>query len=273
MKNATIAFIGGGNMATSLIGGIVEKGFPAASVRVSEPVAEAREQLTARFGVAVTDDNHSACMNADVVVLAVKPQIMKPVACDLSDALGHKPVVVSIAAGIPVAALETWLGKGTPLVRAMPNTPALVHTGATGLFASPAVNGAQKSLVESLFSAIGSALWLDSEADIDAVTAVSGSGPAYFFLLMETMEKAGVDLGLTPEAARTLTLQTALGAARMAMDSDVDAAELRRRVSSPAGTTEKAINTFIDGDLPGLVARAMTAARDRAREMAAEFSI
>jgi pyrroline-5-carboxylate reductase len=272
LNTATLAFIGGGNMARSLIGGLVERGFPAAAIRVSEPLDAAREALAADFAVAVFSDNGAACAGADLVVLAVKPQVMKTVARDLAAALGHRPLVVSIAAGIPVDALQSWLGAAVPIVRCMPNTPALVHQGASGLYPSPLVSEAQRALAEQLFSAVGIVAWLDREADIDAVTALSGSGPAYFFLLMEAMQQAGEALGLTPDTARRLTLQTALGAATMAAGSDVEAAELRRRVTSPAGTTERAINTFLAGDLPRLVADAMAAAETRAREMAAEFT-
>ncbi|MCK9564003.1 MAG: pyrroline-5-carboxylate reductase, partial [Bacteroidales bacterium] len=255
MSTAIITFIGGGNMARSLIGGLVQKGFDPAAIRVSEPLAEARDALATDFGVTVFSDNGAACAGADLVVLAVKPQAMPAVAGGLAPALGHRPVVVSIAAGIPVAALQQWLGANTPIIRCMPNTPALVHLGASGLFASALVSSGQKALAEQLFSAVGVMVWLDAEAEIDAVTALSGSGPAYFFLLMEAMQSAGETLGLSPATARQLTLQTALGAATMAAASDVGPDELRRRVTSPAGTTEKAIEAFMAGGLPALVAR------------------
>lgn len=272
MKTATIAFIGGGNMATSIIGGLVDRGFLPTTLRVSEPLAEARQRLADRFGVSTFSDNSAACAGADVVVLAVKPQVMKTVATALAPELGHKPVVISIAAGIPVAALQSWLGADIPIVRCMPNTPALVHLGASALYATALVKEEQKALSSELFSAVGQIAWLERETDIDAVTALSGSGPAYFFLLIEAMEKAGIEQGLSPETARLLTLQTALGAATMAAQSDVDAAELRRRVTSPAGTTERAVNTFLAGGLPRLVTEAMAAAQTRAREMASEFT-
>lgn len=267
-----IAFIGGGNMATSLIGGLVSKGFPAQHIRVSDPVAEGRQRLEQNFGIATSADNCSVCADANVIVLAVKPQILKTVALGIADSLSHRPVVVSIAAGIPVSALENWLGKDAAIVRCMPNTPALVHQGASGLYANPQVSPQQRLQVEQLFSAVGSFAWLEQEADIDAVTALSGSGPAYFFLLMEAMENAGVALGLDRDTARQLTLQTALGAATMAASSDEDSAELRRRVTSPGGTTEQAILSFENGDFAALVERAMAAANRRAQEMAREFS-
>lgn len=272
MSTATITFIGGGNMARSLIGGLVQKGFAPSAIRVSEPLAAGRDALAADFGVNVFSDNGEACAGADLVVLAVKPQVMPAVASALAPSLGHRPLVVSIAAGIPVAALQQWLGQQIPIIRCMPNTPALVHLGTSGLYASPLVNDEQKALAEQLFNAVGIAVWLQAEIEIDAVTALSGSGPAYFFLLMEAMQSAGEALGLSPATARQLTLQTALGAATMAAQSDVGPDELRRRVTSPAGTTEKAIEAFMAGELPALVARAMTAADTRAREMAREFS-
>ncbi|MGK2913368.1 MAG: pyrroline-5-carboxylate reductase [Porticoccaceae bacterium] len=272
MNQPTLAFVGGGNMATSLIGGLIEKGYPAARITACDPVADCREQLASRFGIVATDDNRHAVATAEVVILAVKPQVMKAVATALRPALGHNPLVISIAAGIPVASLQGWLGAGIPIVRCMPNTPALVQTGASGLFATARVSAAQRQQTEAILSAVGICLWVPREADIDAVTALSGSGPAYFFLVIEAMEQAGVRLGLSPAVARSLTLQTALGAARMALASDVDSAELRRRVTSPGGTTERAIDVFLAGGLPELFDAAMIAARDRAHDMAAELT-
>jgi pyrroline-5-carboxylate reductase len=271
-KQPAIAFIGGGNMATSIIGGLVNNGYPADRIWASDPVEESRDRLASSFGINTTADNNLASSKADVIVLAVKPQVMKIVTGGIASSIQHGPVIASIAAGIPVAALADWLGTETAIVRCMPNTPALVHQGASGLFANTRVSASQKAMVENLFSAVGLVSWLDTEAEIDAVTALSGSGPAYFFLLIEAMEKAGVELGLCPRTARQLALKTALGAATMAIQSDVDAAELRRRVTSPGGTTERAILTFNDGDFAGLVAKAMAAASTRAAEMADEFS-
>jgi len=272
LSDPVIAFIGGGNMATSLIGGLIDKGFSPAALRASDPLEAGRDRLTRDFGITTSADNDSICAGADVVVLAVKPQILKGVAQGIAPSLARASVVVSIAAGIPVSALESWLGADCAIVRAMPNTPALVHRGASGLFANGNVGGAQRALVERLFDAVGIFSWHANEEDIDAVTALSGSGPAYFFLLMEAMEQAGIALGLDPASARALTLQTALGAATMAATSDVDSAELRRRVTSPGGTTEQAIQTFMAGGLPELVQDAMAAASRRAAEMADEFS-
>jgi len=267
-----IAFIGGGNMATSLIGGLIARGYRAAGIRVSDPVKDNRRRLAENFGVVAVADNNDAVQGAEVVILAVKPQVMASVATGLAPALDSRPVVVSIAAGIPVRALQSWLGPDMPVVRCMPNTPALVGSGATGLFASPQVSDAQKADTGDILAAVGTVDWVADEALIDAVTALSGSGPAYFFLVMEAMQKAGVAMGLPTETARQLTLQTALGAARMATSSGEDVAELRRRVTSPGGTTERAIGRFVDGGLPELFASAMNAALDRAREMATEFS-
>lgn len=272
MNDAVIAFIGGGNMAASLIGGLVSKGFSPDRIRASDPDEGSRSRLAQEFGIGTTADNGAACDGADVVVLAVKPQIMQTVARQLVPALSHRPAVISIAAGIPLAALHRCLGDEMPIVRCMPNTPALVQAGASALYPAPAVTDEQKALAESVLAAVGTVVWLDRESDIDAVTAVSGSGPAYYFLLMEVMEKTATDMGLSPAVARELTLQTALGAAKMAAAGDTDAAELRRRVCSPGGTTEKAIATLMDGQLPDLVARAMAAARQRAREMAVEMT-
>ena len=180
--------------------------------------------------------------------------------------------MISIAAGIPISSLQHWLGEGTPIVRCMPNTPSLVQTGAAGLFANTHVSPEQQILAGEILDAVGISCWLDSEEDIDAVTAVSGSGPAYFFLIMEAMEQAGVELGLNQNVARKLTLQTALGAAKMAMESDVEPGELRKRVTSPGGTTQRAIEIFMDGDLAGLFNKAMKGAVERAQEMAQEIS-
>ena len=259
-------------MAASIIGGLVENGADPGRILVADPAAASREKLSADFGVTASADNHDVCARADILVLAVKPQVMKEVASDIAEHIPGGAAVVSIAAGIPVVALQQWLGADRAIVRCMPNTPALVHKGATGLFATANVDDDQKAAVGAIFDAVGTVAWLDSEADIDVVTALSGSGPAYFFLMIETMEKVAVDMGLSPDTARSLCLQTALGAATMAASSDVDCTELRRRVTSPGGTTQQAIATFEDGHFAELVARAMGAARQRAEEMADDFS-
>ncbi len=268
MDNRTIAFIGGGNMARSLIGGLIADGFDAGAIRVAEPDPDQRGELAAAFGVTALADNLEAVQGADAVVLAVKPQVIREVAAEIGQrAREEGAVVISIAAGIRESDLSRWLGEGLPVVRVMPNTPSLVQTGATALYANSRVSADQRSLAESLMRAVGLTCWLDDEALMDAVTAVSGSGPAYFFLLMELMEDAGERLGLPRQTARLLTLQTAMGAAKMALESDDDARTLRRRVTSPGGTTEQAIKTLEEGGMADVVDRALRAAAERAGEL------
>lgn len=272
MNTPRIAFIGGGNMAASLIGGLRAQGASAASIRASDPGEERRAALEAEHGIATFADNAQALEGADIVVLAVKPQVMQPVCRELAGKVSSNQLVVSIAAGISCQSLQAWLGPQLrAIVRCMPNTPSLLGQGASGLYANAQVSAEQKAHAEQLLSAVGMALWLDDEQLIDAVTAVSGSGPAYFFLMIEAMIAAGEQLGLPREIATRLTLQTALGAARMACDSDVDAAELRRRVTSPNGTTEAAIKAFQAGGFETLVQGAMNAAAQRSAELATQL--
>ncbi|MHC8329497.1 pyrroline-5-carboxylate reductase [Pseudomonas sp. LB1P83] len=270
MSKTRIAFIGAGNMAASLIGGLRAKGLDAAQIRASDPGAETRAKVQAEHGIEVFADNADAIQDADVVVLAVKPQAMKAVCEAIRPSLKPNQLVVSIAAGITCASMNNWLGA-QPIVRCMPNTPALLRQGVSGLFATAEVNAEQRQQAEELLSAVGIALWLNEEQQLDAVTAVSGSGPAYFFLLIEAMTAAGVKLGLPADIAAQLTVQTALGAAHMAVASDVDAAELRRRVTSPAGTTEAAIKSFQAGGFEALVEKALGAAAHRSAEMAEQL--
>ncbi|WP_285432825.1 pyrroline-5-carboxylate reductase [Pseudomonas sp. fls2-241-R2A-110] len=270
MSKTRIAFIGAGNMAASLIGGLRAKGLDAAQIRASDPGAETRAKVSAEHGIEVFADNADAIQGADVIVLAVKPQAMKAVCEAIRPHLKPNQLVVSIAAGITCASMNTWLGA-QPIVRCMPNTPALLRQGVSGLFATAQVNAQQRQQAQELLSAVGVALWLDEEQQLDAVTAVSGSGPAYFFLLIEAMTAAGVKLGLPADIAAQLTLQTALGAAHMAVASDVDAAELRRRVTSPAGTTEAAIKSFQADGFEALVEKALGAAAHRSAEMAEQL--
>lgn len=270
MSNMRIAFIGAGNMASSLIGGLLAKGLNAARIRASDPGAETRARVSAEHGIELFSDNAQAVQDADVIVIAVKPQVMKAVCQDLRAHLKPHQLLISIAAGITCTSLQNWLGN-QPLVRCMPNTPALLGKGVSGLFATAAVTGEQRQQAEELLSAVGIAVWVDTEAQIDAVTAVSGSGPAYFFLLIEAMTDAGVKLGLPREVAKQLAEQTALGAAHMAVGSDVDAAELRRRVTSPAGTTEAAIKSFQADGFAATVEKALSAAAHRSAEMAEQL--
>ena len=263
-----IAFLGGGNMATSLVGGLVESGHPRDDIVVSEPVAEKRRDLAERFSVRVTADNGEAAAASDVVVLAVKPQDMAEVVTGAAEAMRERgPLVVSIAAGTRIGRILEWLGYPAPVVRTMPNTPALLGCGATALFANEAVTDEQREAAETILESAGIALWVDDEGLLDAVTAVSGSGPAYYFLLMEHMIRTGERLGLTGEQARALTLQTALGAARMALESGRTPEELRVGVTSPGGTTARALDLFREGGFGELVERALTGARDRSREL------
>ncbi|MGE8497329.1 MAG: pyrroline-5-carboxylate reductase [Pseudomonas sp.] len=271
MTTPRIAFIGAGNMAASLIGGLRAQGVNASAIRASDYNTEQRSKISAEHGIETFAANADAIRDADVIVLSVKPQVMKDVCQDLAAHIGANQLVVSIAAGITCASLENWLGATAAIVRCMPNTPALLRQGVSGLYANTHVSAAQREQAEQLLSAVGLALWLDREELIDAVTAVSGSGPAYFFLLIEAMTAAGEKLGLPRETAAQLTLQTALGAARMAVASDVDASELRRRVTSPAGTTEAAIKTFQAGGFEALVQDALDAAAHRSAELAEQL--
>lgn len=268
---SNICFIGGGNMATSLIGGLIAQGHAANSISVSDPNGAQREQLTTQYGINTFADCAPALADADIVVLAVKPQVMKDVALMVAKAAeqsSKQPLFVSIAAGINLYSLQQWLGEDQAIVRCMPNTPSLIQLGATGLFANQQTSIVQKNLAETVLKAAGIVQWVQSEAEIDAVTAVSGSGPAYYFLLMEAMIDAGIELGLSRETASELTVQTAIGAAQMAKESDVDVAELRRRVTSPGGTTEEAINTFEGAHLRDIVKAALNAANRRSGELA-----
>ena len=268
MNSQNLVFIGGGNMASALINGLLTDGTPADSIIVAEPDAVKRESLAARFGIRSREDNEGAAREADVLILAVKPQILKSVAEELSPMLRQRrPLCLSIAAGIKHESLQRWLGEEVPLVRTMPNTPAMLQAGATGLYASAEVTEQQREQAERIMRSVGLTSWVKNESQMDTVTAVSGSGPAYFFLIMEAMEQAGIDLGLEPGTAHLLTLQTALGAARMAMENAATLAELRASVTSPGGTTEQAIQSFEDNGLRDIISRAMTSARDKSVEL------
>jgi pyrroline-5-carboxylate reductase len=269
----TVAFIGGGNMAFSLIGGLCADHVPAERIRVAEPRAEARAQLAAQFGVATFATAEEAVADATVWVLAVKPQVLPEVAQSLAAlAQTQQPLILSIAAGIRSADLERWLGGKLAVVRTMPNTPALLRSGATGLYANAQVNATQREVAESILRTAGLTLWVQDETLMDAVTALSGSGPAYFFLVMEAMQRAGEELGLNAEDARLLTLQTALGAARMALESADTPATLRQKVTSPGGTTEAAIRSLQAAGLEQHFATALGAAADRAKQLADQFA-
>ncbi|MFU8836712.1 MAG: pyrroline-5-carboxylate reductase [Thiohalomonadaceae bacterium] len=269
MQKCKIGFIGGGNMAGSLIGGLISDGFAAEKIWVAEPDQQRREELAGRFSLHTSADNLALVNEVDVVVLAVKPQAMQAVCQEISTAVQTKrPLLISVAAGLRSADLNRWLGGNQAIVRSMPNTPALVQSGATALFANAQVSDSQAELAESIMRAVGLTLWLDDETLMDAVTAISGSGPAYFFLLMEMLEQTGSQMGLAPKNARLLALQTAFGAAKMALESQDDAATLRARVTSPGGTTERAIGLLEQGEIRTLFAQALDGARQRAAELA-----
>ncbi len=265
----TIAFLGGGNMARSLIGGLLKQGMAPERLQVSEPNSALREALLQDFGVRALASNGDAVQGADIWVLCVKPQVAIGVLEELAPvaAQGH-PLLISIAAGLTVERLSAALGGHARVVRTMPNTPALIGAGITGLCVNAQLSGAERGAVERLMGAAGATVWIEEESLMDAVTAVSGSGPAYFFILIEALTAAGVAQGLPPEAARKLATHTAFGASRMALESSEDAAILRQRVTSPGGTTAAAIATFETGGFADLVADAVAAATARGRELA-----
>ncbi|SDY71585.1 pyrroline-5-carboxylate reductase [Lysobacter sp. yr284] len=268
-SSAPIAFVGGGNMARSLIGGLIARGADPARIRVAEPVAALREALARDFGVPVFERGEDAVDGAQLWLLAVKPQVMREVCASLAAlARAQAPLAISIAAGITAGQLERWLGGDAAVVRAMPNTPALLGAGITGLYANDAARPRFAQAAE-LLSAVGPTVRIDDEAQMDAVTAVSGSGPAYLFLLAEAMQQAGQAQGLSSEAARALVTQTLLGAATMLGASEEPAATLRARVTSPGGTTQAAVETFEAGGLRELVDRAIAAATERGRQLSA----
>lgn len=268
-----ITFIGGGNMARSLIGGMVANGLSASQITVSEPVAALREQLAADFGITVTDNNAEAIANADTLLVAVKPQVLKDVLQPLAAQLREtRPLIISIAAGITEPLLNEWSGGEQAVVRCMPNTPSLIQQGATALYANAKVNNAQRQTAEQILSAVGIVIWVEQESQLDAVTAVSGSGPAYFFAFIEAMQAAGEKLGLSAEQAKQLTIQTAVGAAQMAAQSDEEPGVLRERVTSKGGTTFAALQSFASNDLNSVIEQALTAARDRSIELGKELS-
>lgn len=267
--NCNISFIGGGNMAQALIGGLLSRGMPATRITVADPVEKVRQVLLEKE-VHVTDDNLAAVQQADIVVLAVKPQVLATVLTSLKGQMQDK-LIISIVAGVEIESIA-YLLKTDQIVRVMPNTPALVQTGAHGMFATAAVSAQQRDLASQVLAATGLTLWLENEAQIDAVTAVSGSGPAYFFYMMESMIRAGKNLGLDEKVATALTLQTALGAAQMAITSSNSPAELRKNVTSPNGTTQAALEVFDRAQISQNIQAALAAAQKRSQELARELS-
>ena len=265
-----ITFIGGGNMATALAGGLVGKGFAANSMKVVEVLPEARKRLTDSLGVAAFEAPAQAAPYGDVVVLAVKPQQMREAARAVAPHLKDE-LVLSIAAGIRLADLGRWLGGYPRLARCMPNTPALIGLGVTGLYARPEVAPAQREHAQAVLEAVGEVIWVDDEAMLDPVTAVSASGPAYVFYLIEALERAGREVGFDAAAARRLALGTFRGAAELAARSPDSPATLRERVTSKGGTTERALASMRADKVDEAILRAVRAANERARELGDEF--
>ena len=273
LDNQKISFIGGGNMAQALISGLVSCGVKPSLITVADPNSEAREQLAAKGlnTVDPTADAKAAVIDADIVVLAVKPQVMKAVVGSFADAL-DKQLVISVAAGLSTELLSNMLGGYKNIVRAMPNTPAMIQMGATGLYGTDNISAEQKQLATAVMEASGLVMWVDNEEHMHAVTAVSGSAPAYMFYFIESMIDGAVALGLDKEQASALAMQTMLGAAKMAMNSDDAPAELRRKVTSPNGTTQAAVESMQANDVAGQIIEAMQACYDRSQALSEEMS-
>jgi pyrroline-5-carboxylate reductase len=267
-----IAFIGGGQMASALIGGLIAAGRPASELLVAEPQPQPRELLRARFGVSVSSDTAAVAGAADTLVLAVKPQQMATVAGQLAGVLGgRRRLLLSVAAGLRIADLARGFGAHA-IVRTMPNRPALIGAGITALCAAPDVDAGERRIADDIMRACGATVWLEDESQLDAVTAISGSGPAYFFLLIEALESAGIDLGLDPSVARRLAVETAQGAGRLAATSDEAPALLRAAVTSRGGTTEAALAVIEAAGVRAIFAQAVRAAARRSAELAVQLS-
>lgn len=268
MKSTTIAFIGGGNMASSIIGGLVASEFPADKIWVSDPNPQQLERLQEAYAINTTQTSATAIEQADVVIVSVKPQVLSAVLMEVAEPVKlKKPLVLSIVAGAKVESFTNAFGNEAAVVRTMPNTPALLGCGATGLYANEQTSDEQRELAETIMRSVGVIVWFDQEQKLNAVTAVAGSGPAYFFLVMEAMQEAAEAVGLSYSEAKLLVRQTALGSARMAFESQDDVAELRRKVTSPGGTTERAINCLQQAQLVETFKRAIAAADERAEEL------
>jgi pyrroline-5-carboxylate reductase len=269
--NMTIGFIGGGNMARSLIGGLLARGWKVEQIVVADPLPAQLDALRTQWSVRVTDDNAVAARDADVIVLAVKPQMMRKAAEGIGIAIGaRRPLVISVAAGIRASDIQRWL-PGIAVVRAMPNQPALQGCGMTGLYATDDVSSARRALAEQMLGAVGATLWLEREQHMDIVTAVSGSGPAYFFLLIEMLEQAGVAQGLSPEVSRRLAIETAYGSGAMAREASDPPSVLREQVTSKGGTTAAALQVLEERRVREAFDAAVAAATRRAAELADEF--
>lgn len=259
-------------MSRSLIGGLIANGIKPEQLLAADPDNDQRQSLSRQFGIETRNDNNDVITEADVVVLAVKPQIMHGVVSELADSVkGKSKLIISIAAGVRLGSITEWLDGQSAVIRVMPNTPALIQAGAAALYANEHTSGTQKNMAEAIMRSVGTAIWLDTEDQMDTVTALSGSGPAYFFYLMEAMEKAATEMGLSNDHARLLTIETALGAAKMALLSSSDPEALRKQVTSPGGTTEQALNTFKQGKMDQLIHEAMEAAKQRSIELSQSF--
>jgi pyrroline-5-carboxylate reductase len=270
----TIGFIGSGNMTRAIVGGLLEKGTPAPLLAVSDPDLAQLDNTAKEAPIFRSQDNIALIQKSDCIILSVKPQALHSVLSPLVDAIHKKGcLVISIAAGIPVSQIQKWLNGYSRVIRTMPNTPAQVGSGMTAILASPAVHETDLLLTESIFSAVGHCCRLSSEEQMDWVTAISGSGPAYFFLFMEALEAAAISLGLPGDTAQTLVTQTALGAAQLASHTDISFARLRENVTSKGGTTEQALISFESSDLRNMVLLAVQAAAARAKEMAEHFGV
>ena len=268
----SVSFIGAGNMARAILGGLVANGYDPEKIWASAPEDSHLQGLRNDFGIYTTTDNRHCASQADILILAVKPQVMAEACKDIISVVQNtRPLAVSIAAGLDTATIAEWLGGEVPVARCMPNTPSLVGQGAAALYATESVNETQRTAVTNIFDSTGLAVWLEDENLMHAVTALSGSGPAYCFMLLESMENAATEAGLPPETARQLAIQTMGGAAKMAAESDDDPAQLRRNVMSPGGTTEQAIETFESGGLRELVSKAYNAAKKRSAELSEQL--
>lgn len=269
MNSRTITIIGGGNMGTSLIGGLLSHHHDPNQIIVTDPDSTKLEKLKEKFGVKVSLNNQEAIKEADVIIIAVKPQIFAQVASEIKESIQtNQPLVISIAAGIPIHKMQTWLGEEVKVIRTMPNTAALVGCSATALYASENINKEERELAQQIMEVFGIVIWMKNEADLDIVTALSGSGPAYFFLIMEALENAATDLGMNEKVARLLTLQTALGAACLAIESEEEPKTLRKNVTSKGGTTEAAIEVLEQEDIREVFRKALQAAKIRSEELA-----
>lgn len=268
-QKSTIAFIGAGNMAHSLIGGLIADGYPNQNLWASNIESAPLANLKNNFQIHITESNLIAAENANILVLCVKPDKVKEIVLELAPLIiSQHLLIISIAAGIRASSISQWLNGYQAIVRAMPNTPALVRSGVAGLYTFGSVTQKERDAAESILRAVGTCLWFDHEHELDIVTAISGSGPAYFFLVMEAIAKAGVTLGLSTKEAWHLTVQTALGAARMALESGKELSELRQRVTSKGGTTEQAIQVLEQGQMVKLFETAILAAKKRSEELA-----